>query len=274
MSLGASYNHVPYSPIEISRGLATGKMEVYRQSGLLPTLNIATGQVPIWANPTPGPLNYLAANTAHTIVSTSVNDTLAGTGAQVIQIIGVRIVGADWVQVSELVNMNGTTSVALANTYIRITRTRVVSSGSVGTNAGSITVTGAATTQGFIQGPVGAVPGSGTSQRSQFTIPDITVGGLRVRNAYLLDSTYSIMRDVANTGTKSGEVILYTRFAGTNTWIEGINVAISGAATSVVQVHNEWVTPIPPKSDVVVRARAEVNNSRFSSSNTYLLSSI
>lgn len=77
--------------------------------------------------------------TAQTVqaVSTSTSDTSAGTGARTIQVYGLD---SNWEEQDETVILNGTTPVVLANTYIRLFRTVVLTAGTLETNAGDITV--------------------------------------------------------------------------------------------------------------------------------------
>jgi hypothetical protein len=82
------------------------------------------------------------ALTSLEIVSSSANDTSAGTGARTVYIQGI---GTGWAEVSETVTMNGTTAVDLANQYFRIYRAYVVTSGtyatsSAGSHAGDLTI--------------------------------------------------------------------------------------------------------------------------------------
>lgn len=72
-----------------------------------------------------------------TVLSSSANDTSAGTGARTIRITGLD---ANYAEQSETITLNGTTPVATTNTYIRVHTARVVSAGSGGSNAGTITV--------------------------------------------------------------------------------------------------------------------------------------
>lgn len=72
----------------------------------------------------------------HNIVSTDANDTLAGTGARTISILGLNSSGAE---VSENVNLNGLTPVATTNSYTIIFRMIVTAAGSGGVNVGNIT---------------------------------------------------------------------------------------------------------------------------------------
>lgn len=104
-------------------------------------------------------LNYNGSTALDTIpnsvvafVSSSANDTAAGTGARALQIFGINAAGAEQ---SEILVLNGTTPVNTANTYSKIlNRVLVASAGAGRTNSGIITGTAAGKTQCNI--PAGA----------------------------------------------------------------------------------------------------------------------
>jgi len=98
------------------------------------------------------------------ILSTSANDTNAGTGAWTVIVYGLD---SNWEEINETVTMNGTTPVALANTYIRMFRGVVLTAGTVETNVGDISVeiVGSATQAIFI----GALDGQ--TQHAIYTTP-------------------------------------------------------------------------------------------------------
>jgi hypothetical protein len=83
---------------------------------------------------------WVAPTTArlHNIASTDANDTLAGTGARTVSILGLNGSG---VEVSESVNLNGLTPVATTNAYIIVFRMIVTAAGTGGVNVGNITAT-------------------------------------------------------------------------------------------------------------------------------------
>lgn len=102
-----------------------------------------------------------------TIESSSGNDTLTGTGARKVQLIGITTNGNE---VSEIINLNGTTKVDTINPYSIIHRVVVLSAGSGKVNAGNLSVKDKATgtsviayvelgrsitTQAFYQVPAG-----------------------------------------------------------------------------------------------------------------------
>lgn len=111
------------------------------------------------------------------VVSNSVNDAAAGTGAQTVEVHGLD---TDWVEIDEIITLNGTTPVALVNSYRRINDMHVMSAGSGGVAAGTISLqaTGAGTEYDRI------TVGGNENLQAHFTVPD----------------TYSAFIHVANTG--------------------------------------------------------------------------
>lgn len=102
--------------------------------GSLPTTLTDVGESGVTIIPEP------TAAIAMEIVSTSVNDTAAGTGAQLIEVHGLD---ANWDEISEVKAMNGLTAVPLENTYIRINNIHTMQCGSGGVTAGIVKIQGA-----------------------------------------------------------------------------------------------------------------------------------
>jgi hypothetical protein len=72
------------------------------------------------------------------IVSTSTNDTSAGTGARTVKIHGLD---STYTEISETVTLNGTSNVLTTNSYLRSHLMEVITAGSGGSNAGTVTCT-------------------------------------------------------------------------------------------------------------------------------------
>lgn len=126
----------------------------------------------IWdgANPTDNQPIWLAPTQAriHDIVSTDVNDdgSPAGTGARTVRIYGLT----DWasLEVSEDVTLNGTSSVATANSYVIIHRMEAIPPfGASGPNVGDIKAT--AQTDNTLSAQINA--GNGQTGMAIFGIP-------------------------------------------------------------------------------------------------------
>jgi hypothetical protein len=99
------------------------------------------------------------------VVSTSANDTSAGTGARTVIIYGVD---ANWKAQTVTVTLNGTTPVVTAETWMGVNRMAIASAGSGQVNAGDITAT--ATTEATVQAKI--LTGEGTSQQAFFFVQE------------------------------------------------------------------------------------------------------
>jgi len=102
------------------------------------------------------------------LVSSSANDTSAGTGARTVLVQGLN---ASYVPIEETVSMNGTSPVALVNTYLRINQIRILTVGSIGWNAGTITLR--VPGPGAVRSTISFIGGTGMSvgQTGRYTVP-------------------------------------------------------------------------------------------------------
>ena len=122
--------------LEVARGNIPGMTPV-EKFGRNPDVDTGTDPEDIWdvgglwVKPTQARI--------HNIVSASVNDAAAGTGARTIRVIGL----VDWhkVETSEDVILNGQSNVPTKNAYVVIHRMKVLTWGSGGVAAGTITAT-------------------------------------------------------------------------------------------------------------------------------------
>lgn len=142
------------------------------------------------------------ANTALEFVSSSANDTAAGTGAQEVQITGLQNVGGVWSEVIQTVATNGLTAVPIPIDLIRVYTWKVTKSGTyatalAGSHAGTLTLRtagGGATWDTIIPTPFPI----GRSQIGVYTVPS-------GETAYLL--TKQIFIDT----TKTADIYFFER---------------------------------------------------------------
>lgn len=102
--------------------------------GLNPDVDIITPEDLIDGG---GDLNLLASAEILKVSSGSANDTSNGTGARTVEVSGLN---ANYVEVSEVVTLNGVSAVATINSFLRVFSVKVKSVGSGGSNAGVISV--------------------------------------------------------------------------------------------------------------------------------------
>lgn len=96
------------------------------------------------------------------IVSSSADDAPAGTGATAITIEGLD---GDYREISETVELNGTTDINPTLDYLRIQRAYVAGVGTNGTNAGTITIDDGTSTMAQI------IAGFGETSQAAYTTP-------------------------------------------------------------------------------------------------------
>lgn len=148
------------------------------------------------------------SNTALEVVSTSTNDDIAGTGARTIYYEGLQNSGGNLVVVSDVVELDGTTAVALPDQLIRLYRWYVASSGtyasqSAGSHAGTLTIreSGGGNTWSTI------VPNGFPVSQSQIGAYTVPTG----YTAYVSKITYSVESD------KEAEILMFQREGVLNT---------------------------------------------------------
>lgn len=147
---------------EVNKGNVTGHSSYHKfgWSGV-----IGTSYTHVWAAPTATDLTWQTTAAQYDVVSDNTNDTSAGTGARSLYIEGLD---SNFDLQSETVNMNGTTLVTTTNSYIRLNRAYVATTGTYGgANTGQLSarVTGGGAFQMYIPASVGQ------TQRSQYTVP-------------------------------------------------------------------------------------------------------
>ena len=134
----------------------------YRRVAALGNTAVSAAGTDVWAGGVVYPFKTTA--TLMEVVSTSVNDAVAGTGATSIIVQGLD---PNYNEVSETVLLNGTTAVPTVNTYIAINACFVTGAGVGATNAGTISIrdVGGGTVRQII--PVGY----SISRSSVYTVP-------------------------------------------------------------------------------------------------------
>jgi hypothetical protein len=100
------------------------------------------------------------------IVSNDADDTVAGTGAQTVTVTGLD---TNYAEISETVDMDGTTPVTTIALFLRVNDFRVTTAGTTGSNEGNITLKSGATFLGQINFDSGL--GEGISQTAVYTVP-------------------------------------------------------------------------------------------------------
>lgn len=120
------------------------------------------------------------------VLSSSVNDTSAGTGARTVELQGLD---SSWNLLTETVTMNGTTAVTTTGSFLRIFRARVVTAGTSLRNEGDITIRDqdTSTTRALITN--GATSGMGQTLMAVYTVP-------AGKTAYIMNIDFSSSKDL------------------------------------------------------------------------------
>lgn len=189
---------------------------------------------------TGGTIQWPTSAQTYDIVSDDTNDTSAGTGARTVEIEGLD---GSYVEQSETVTLNGTTPVTTVNSYLRVFRGKVMTAGSGGENAGSLTAT--QNVSGYVAWTI--VPTANQSLVAAYTVP-------AGKTAHLL--TWFI-------GLKTGkatDILMQVRPENevfqTKRWL-----TVDEATT---QVWNPYLN-IAEKSDMRVRTKASTGSHEVSS---------
>lgn len=202
-----------------------------------------------------GGARVLPETTAATVslVSTSANDTLGGTGANYAKISGLD---ENYNHQSEIIALSGLTPVTSVNTYITINRALASFCGTGQVNAGSIT--------GTINGNTHfTIPANDSiTQQSHFTIPD-------GYTAFTVDVTLSVFR-TSGSGARRGEVVQMAHSPPANTTYRSITYGLSNDG-GIYTASPTILSQTPARSTLWFECTPDANNTAFTSSVSYLL---
>ncbi|KKL49845.1 hypothetical protein LCGC14_2311430 [marine sediment metagenome] len=225
----------------IARGLISGvKSSVVSSHN--PTLPNGTEE-DIWEEG--GTLVYLSSAETMEVVSDSINDTSAGTGAQAVSLEGLD---SNYDEISETIIMAGTTPVTSSLSYLRVRLLTVSGSGSLQSNDGVITAE--ASTASTIQCHLNAREGA--SQNSHFTVPNN-------KNAYVIRVSFQASK-LSGGGTPEVEWKGLAMLFGSNTWIQVFDVIQDSTVQNVIDVDQPIMPLLPPKTDIRLTGTSDTVN--------------
>lgn len=225
---------------EVSAGIIPGAQTIY-QNGY--NSDIDAGPADVWSGG--GLYPWMTAETALEIVSTSANDTAAGTGARTVMLTGLN---ASHVEVVQILTLNGLTPVAIPTNLYRINANIVATAGSIGTNDGTVTVrdAGGGTTRAVMDA------GYGLLRQSQFTVP-------AGETLFILTATHSINKP---TTTRDATVAFYFRAQG-GAALLFLEISVNGQPLIIPVVPP---AKIPEKTDIGYRVPyVSATNTSFTS---------
>lgn len=206
--------------------------------------DVDTGSVPedIWGQ---GGV-YVAPTTArvHAIVSSSANDTSAGTGMRTVLIRGIN---GSYAATSETITLNGTTPVNTVNSYLHIHLMQSQTAGSGGVNAGAITATAATDATITCQMDIG----EGQSASAIYLVPT-------GYTAYVMRIRARMNQSTANSAATIG---LFTIPFGLSLQLK-TSIGVNNTGSSFIELDYTDSTPfiIPEKSWIKLRCTNVTNN--------------
>ena len=235
--------------LEVSKGNIPGATAIFK-FGYNPDVN-GTEET-VWNNG--GDYNWSALTTEAIIYfsSTSVNDSIAAAGARQVVVQGLD---ANYVEITDTVDLNGQTQVGTSQRFLRVNRAYVLTAGSAGTSLGTIYgsnevgATGAGVPTGNI------VVNMGLLNQSQLGIYTVPAG----KTFYLDDLNFTAgISQASKTATVRAVVsefggVFRTRY---------INVVQSNQLIAKF----EYPLAIPEKSDIELRVVTNSSNNQIGGS--------
>lgn len=219
--------------------------------------DVDTASVPEDLIPAGGTYSWPTVAAQLEIVSSSVNDAAAGTGARTVLVTGLN---ASLAVISETVTMNGLTPVTTVNSYLRVNSLNAITVGALGYNDGEIVI------RALAAGPRRfTIPATfGRGQSCIFTVP----AGF---NGWLLDGFFSQLE--ATGAQASCGFQLWSRELN-QSWRNRLFVTTSqGNPTQVLAPRT--VLPMGPGCDFRVSAQfAGVNNIYATATVSILLTAV
>jgi len=231
--------------LNVSRGKVRGAFHIIKFGE---NLDIDSNMETIWDGG--GLYTYLTSAGVLTVTSTDGDDAAAGTGARTVTVDGLD---ANYNQVSETLTVGGS---AGSVEFFRVFRAFVASSGSSGTNEGTISIASGATTLAqIIKVGTGQGTGLGQTLMSIYSIPAGYTGFI-----YQWD---------VSTAKSDGNVFLVKRGHNDNgTWK---TQDIIHANQNSIERSYKFPLKIEEKSDIEVRAISEINNMKCAATFCILL---
>lgn len=217
----------PYE-LQVAKGQIVGASSVNKFGA---NSNVGTTEETIWTNG--GNITWPAAAFTAYIVSSDAADTSAGTGARTVTVSGLD---ADYKDKTVSVTLNGTSTVAISGTWLRINRAFVTSSGTGGAAAGTITIQDVGATVVYAN--------LGLGNQTQMAVYTVPAG----HTLYVDQITFTA---AVSTGTNSAAAKLNTRDFGSNTFrTRYIADLQSGELINSLQ----YPLALPEKTDIEARA--------------------
>jgi len=182
------------------------------------------------------------AQTVQAVSSSAADTNTTGTGAWTMEVYGLD---SNWDEQNETVTLNGTTPVVLANTYIRLFRTIVLTAGTGEINAGNITVAVSGGDTGIY-----ISAGDGQTQHAIYTVP-------ADKSAYFIQGYVGMADDDKNGEVAEFQWLMRPNNGVTGAWAVKGQVACNSLGSGTWQYkYGVPGGPIPAKSDIRIKVSA------------------
>lgn len=224
--------------LKASAGLIAGVSTVFKFGR---NSDIDTGSTPEDVIPQGGDKLFPTTSSTLSIVSTSTQDGVGGTGIQTMVVEGLD---SDFNQQSETIIMNGTTPVITTLSYFRSSRMYGTLSGSNQRAVGDIIATHS---EGLL---VQIETGGGQTLDCTYTVP--------ANHVLLLER---LLASLERTSSGAGaEVHFDICINGGNTWRSQATLSIAAAGSSFVERSTDMFFMIPAKTDIKMRVNQVATN--------------
>jgi hypothetical protein len=237
---------------EVAKGNVS-RHRLIQQVGANPDADAAASET-VWS--TGAPYAYPTVAAVVSLVSTSVLDTAAGTGARTIRLEGLDGVCAE---ISETVALNGLAPVSTVATFLRVHRFFVATAGVLDANQGVIVGTVGALSLATIPVGTATMPAENGSLTAVRTIPAGHTG-------YLLAVSF-----LAQQNTASATAVGFLRIREPGGVFRTRDCYQAGATSSGSVVRYHSPISVPAQSDVQVDCAVSNNNTQVSARMDLLL---
>lgn len=219
-----NYDSISTRPTNFSLEIAEGLREGVSDGSSFGYNTINNSSETVWV--AGGTWQPLFSGETMDVVSSSANDTSAGTGARTILIIGVDASGES---ASEIITMNGTTTVVTTTLFKGINKVNVLTVGSLTYNAGNITInaTTSLTTQSYVAAE------DSISNQLIYTLPNDT-------DAYLTTGIYEANVDG---GIFGSDVVTINAYVITSSGVR-LNVFQTVLTDNNSRINDKFAIPI------------------------------
>jgi hypothetical protein len=197
-----------------------------------------------------GTFNIMTTADTLDVVSSSANDTSAGTGAQSVLISGID---ANFSTITEIVTLNGTTPVTTTNSFLGVNRAVVLASGSGGVNAGTITIDD---TSGTVGTQAELPIGSSVTQQAIFHT--------QISHIFLADWLFINIRRISGGGTPRCTVRGFSYSRVTDTTYEIFTYRIDTGRENTVELRPSQPFVIGGREVFYFTCETNVNNTTVS----------